>query len=72
MACARQWPHGLLNGAPLFVQTSKEAALLGMAMPIERAIDAVFPNAWHMLEVEDLIEGPQAFADKHAPVRIAH
>ena len=67
MEAARRWSGEILKGAPLSVRASKEATLLGMGLPLERALDATFPIARHMYESEDLVEGPRAFAEKRPP-----
>lgn len=67
MPAARRWAEEILKGAPLSVQGSKEASLMGLDMPLERALDAVFPIARQMYESEDLVEGPRAFAEKRKP-----
>ena len=67
MDTARRWAGEVLKGAPLSVRASKEAALVGAGMPLERALDSVFPVAREMYESEDLVEGPVAFAEKRPP-----
>ena len=67
MDAARRWAGEVLKGAPLSVRASKEAAITGLGMPLERALDAVFPTAQQMYESEDLVEGPRAFAEKRPP-----
>jgi len=67
MAAARRWAGEILKGAPLSVRASKEAALIGAAMPLEHALDSVFPVAREMYDSEDLVEGPVAFAEKRPP-----
>ena len=67
MDTARRWAGEVLKGAPLSVRASKEAAITGLGMPLERALDAVFPTAQQMYDSEDLVEGPRAFAEKRPP-----
>ena len=67
MEAARRWAGEILKGAPLSVRASKEAALVGAGMPLERALDSVFPVAREMYDSEDLVEGPVAFAQKRPP-----
>ena len=64
MDAARRWAGEILEGAPISVRASKEATILGMGMPLERALEAVFPLAHQMFDSEDLVEGPRAFAEK--------
>ena len=67
MTTARHLAAEILKGAPLSVQASKEATLLGLDIPLDRALDSAFPINKHMLESEDLVEGPRAFAEKRSP-----
>ena len=67
MDAARRWAGEILKGAPLSVRASKEAALVGLGMPLERALDSVFPVAREMYDSQDLVEGPRAFAEKRPP-----
>ena len=67
MEAARRWAGEILKGAPLSVRASKEAVMLGMGMPLERALDSIFPLTQRMYESEDLVEGPRAFAEKRPP-----
>ena len=67
MDTARKWADEILLGAPISVRASKEAAIMGMAMPLERALDATFPTGAQMMGSEDFVEGPKAFAEKRKP-----
>ena len=67
MDAARRWAGEILKGAPLSVRASKEAAIVGADLPLERALDSVFPVAREMYDSEDLVEGPVAFAQKRPP-----
>ena len=64
---AKRWAAAILEGAPLSIQASKEATLLGLGMPLERAIDSIFPTTMRMYESQDFVEGPRAFAEKRKP-----
>ncbi|MCH7960073.1 MAG: enoyl-CoA hydratase/isomerase family protein [Candidatus Hydrogenedentes bacterium] len=67
MACAQTWASEILKGAPISVRASKEAAIMGQSMPLERALDSIFPLATSLYESEDFVEGPRAFAEKRTP-----
>lgn len=67
MDTARAWAEEILLGAPLSVQASKEATMMGSDMPLARALDSSFPTAMLMYTSEDLVEGPLAFAQKRKP-----
>ncbi|MCH7627711.1 MAG: hypothetical protein IH997_03230, partial [Proteobacteria bacterium] len=41
METANNWAEEILLGAPLSVRASKEAANLGLAIPLERALDSI-------------------------------
>jgi crotonobetainyl-CoA hydratase len=57
-----------MKGAPLSLQATKEAATKGLSISVEEAIDTQYPYMKKMIESEDLIEGPKAFAEKRPPV----
>jgi len=64
---AHHWANEILKGAPLSVQASKEATVKGLGMPLDYALDSVFPTQSRMLTSSDYVEGPRAFAEKRAP-----
>jgi enoyl-CoA hydratase/carnithine racemase len=68
MAKAREWADLILQGAPLSVRASKEVAYGGLAhADLEAAMKATYPGVKAMVESEDFVEGPKAFAEKRAP-----
>jgi len=67
LAAARRWADAILECAPLSVRASKEAALLGLALPLPQAMSTHYPGLAQMLKSEDFVEGPRAFAGKRAP-----
>ena len=67
METANKWAAEVLACAPLSVRASKEAAIKGMEMPLEKAIVEMFPGMMAMYSSEDLIEGPMAFVEKRKP-----
>jgi enoyl-CoA hydratase/carnithine racemase len=64
---ANHWASEIMLGAPLSVQASKEATLMGLGIPLEHALDANFPTALEMQAGDDYVEGPRAFAEKRKP-----
>lgn len=64
---AKTWAREILKGAPLSVQATKEAAVLGMGMPLGHALESTFPTAARMFNSEDFVEGPKAFSEKRTP-----
>jgi len=67
MATAERWANDILQCAPISVRASKQAAMLGLRMPLDEALKADFElvKAWRTSE--DLREGPLAFAQKRKP-----
>ena len=68
LATAEDWAAEIMKGAPLSLQATKEAATKGLSISVEEAIDTQYPYMKKMIESEDLIEGPKAFAEKRPPV----
>lgn len=67
LATARAWAAELATVSPLALRASKEAAQLGLHMPLEQAIGTSFPGRDKLRASEDYPEGPRAFAEKRAP-----
>ena len=67
MDTARNWANEILKGAPLSVQGSKEASVLGLGMSLDHALDSLFPIQARLPETEDYVEGPRAFSEKRPP-----
>lgn len=66
MPTARKWAAEIMMGAPLAIQASKEAALKGLAHPLDN-VPRLFPLQESMYASEDFIEGPKAFSEKRPP-----
>lgn len=64
---ARQWIDQILECSPLSIRASKEAAYLGLDLPIDQAMRVSFPWTVALGQSEDYIEGPRAFAEKRKP-----
>jgi enoyl-CoA hydratase/carnithine racemase len=67
METAENWAQEIMLGAPLSVRASKEAVIKGADLPLDKAISAYFPGTMKMMNSEDVIEGPTAFAQKRKP-----
>ncbi len=67
MTTAEAWAEKILACSPLAIRATKEAALKGMAIPLEQAAKTRFPGQIVLYESEDFIEGPKAFAEKRKP-----
>ena len=67
MDVAMKYATRIASNAPLSVKAAKQAAVLGMDMPVEHAI-AFSHLMWGILrDTEDRKEGFKAFAEKRAP-----
>ena len=57
----------IMRCAPLSVQATKQAAMLGFDKPLSEAFHFDYPAVRAMSQSEDAIEGPKAFAEKRPP-----
>ncbi len=64
---AEKWAAEIMECSPLSVQATKEAAYMGLHLPLEEAVDKNFPATKKLFKSQDLIEGPRAFAEKRKP-----
>ena len=63
-----RWVGEMLACAPLALRATKQIARRSLDFPsMEEAIVAEYPAAEAMLESEDAVEGPRAFAEKRVP-----
>lgn len=63
------WVEDMLACAPLALRAAKQVARRNLDFPtLAEAIGADYPAAERMIESEDAVEGPRAFAEKRAPV----
>ncbi|MYC96646.1 MAG: enoyl-CoA hydratase [Caldilineaceae bacterium SB0661_bin_32] len=63
------WVEDMLACAPLALRATKQVARRNLDFPtLAAAIRGDYPAAERMLESEDAVEGPRAFAEKRAPV----
>src|SRR5262245_5354445 len=67
MPTAMRWANEILEGAPLSVRASKQAAMTGLGHPLDVALAMNFTEAVRMRRSEDTVEGPRAFAEKRKP-----
>ncbi len=67
MPAARRWAAELAGLSPLALRAAKEAASLGLHMPLEEAIGTSFPGRGLLRASDDFLEGPRAFAEKRQP-----
>ena len=67
LPAAKRWAQQILEASPLAIRASKETVMRQEGIPLERAIDAIFPGTAAMYQSQDLIEGAKAFAEKRKP-----
>jgi enoyl-CoA hydratase/carnithine racemase len=68
MPTVERWAAEIMECSPIAVQATKESALKGLEMPLERAVSEKFPGLYKLLHSRDVVEGPRAFAQKRKPV----
>ena len=64
---AERWAKEVMECSPLSVRASKEAAMMGLDLPLEAAINNQYYAFQQMMYSEDFMEGPKAFAEKRPP-----
>jgi len=64
---AERWANAILECAPLAVRASKEAAMVGLDLPLETALRRSYDNVSAHMASADRIEGPRAFSEKRPP-----
>ncbi|MDH3292881.1 MAG: enoyl-CoA hydratase-related protein [Acidimicrobiia bacterium] len=65
---AREWADLILSCSPMSIRATKEAAYKGIDIArLRDAYEGRYPAVRAMLDSEDFIEGPLAFAEKRAP-----
>jgi enoyl-CoA hydratase/carnithine racemase len=67
MPTVEKWAGGILECAPLSVRASKQAAMMGLDLPLETALARSYSITQRMFHSEDVVEGPRAFAEKRKP-----
>jgi len=67
MSAAERWAEEILACSPVSVRATKQAALQGLGMPLEQAMEHRYPLVAELFRSEDLREGIQAFAEKRKP-----
>jgi enoyl-CoA hydratase/carnithine racemase len=64
---AERWANEILECAPLSVRATKQAAMMGLGLPLDQALAGSYPAIAQMMHSEDVKEGPTAFAEKRKP-----
>jgi enoyl-CoA hydratase/carnithine racemase len=72
MPAAERWAAEIMQCAPLAVRGSKEAAMIGLDLPLESALRRSYDNVQNHMASQDRTEGPRAFAEKRTPAWAGH
>lgn len=64
---AERWAGEIMECSPLSVQASKQAALDGLGVPVQQAMDKSYELQSRLFRSKDAIEGPLAFSQKRKP-----
>jgi enoyl-CoA hydratase/carnithine racemase len=67
LATAERWANEILECSPLSIRLTKEAAINGLAKPVDEAMRQDRPLLERLLSSQDFVEGPKAFAEKRKP-----
>lgn len=67
MPTVHRWAQDILEGAPLSIRASKQAAMMGLGHPLDIALNLEYTQSAAMRRSEDIVEGPKAFAEKRKP-----
>ena len=67
MPTVHRWAQDILEGAPLSIRASKQAAMMGLGHPLDIALNLEYTQNTAMRRSEDIVEGPKAFAEKRKP-----
>lgn len=69
LGAARRWADQIFSCSPMSVRATKEAVLTGLDVPVETALvdEWSYPAMKAMLESNDAVEGPAAFAENRTP-----
>ncbi|WP_256590542.1 enoyl-CoA hydratase-related protein [Pseudomonas sp. LB-090624] len=69
LAAARRWADDILACSPLSVRATKATVLRGLEVPLAQALHEQwdYPDVQTMLNSQDAVEGPKAFAEKRPP-----
>ena len=67
MATAERWAKEMLECSPSSLRLTKEATMTGLGLSVEEAMKQDKPILQRLLNSEDFVEGPKAFAEKRKP-----
>jgi crotonobetainyl-CoA hydratase len=64
---ADRWANAILECSPVSVRATKQAAMLGLGLPLEQALGQSYSLIGDLFRSEDMMEGVMAFAQKRQP-----
>ncbi len=64
---AQRWAGEILECAPLSIKATKQAAMMGLGIPLDQALAGSYSALGEMMRSADVKEGPLAFAEKRKP-----
>jgi crotonobetainyl-CoA hydratase len=69
LSAAERWAASIVELSPLSIRASKQTAYRGIGVPLDQALSEQreYPAVKAMIDSEDYIEGPKAFAEKRPP-----
>src|ERR1700751_2596648 len=69
LAAAERWAETICKNSPMSIRASKQTIQKGLAVSLEQAIaeQRDYPAVKAMVESQDYVEGPKAFAEKRPP-----
>ena len=62
-----RWTDEIQECAPLSVRATKQCAMMGAGLTLDEAFTKSYPALKKMMNSEDVVEGPRAFAEKRKP-----
>ena len=66
-ATVKRWTDEIQECAPLSVRATKQCAMMGAGLTLDEAFARSYPALKQMMNSEDVVEGPRAFAEKRKP-----
>ena len=67
MPTAERWAHEIMECSPISIQATKQAAMDGLGIPVQQAVEKHYELQGKLFRSKDAIEGPKAFSEKRKP-----